>query len=546
MSLSDRKSPVFLQSDEQTRLLASDGLTYRKNKNSQVDTNPFLDPTVEEHYRAVYENCQYECRHEFDPHMEWTPEEESRLVRKLDLRVAALACFMFVALQIDRGNLGQATSDGFLDDLNLTTDDYNTGNTLFLVAFLMAELPSQLVSKRLGPDRWIPFQMVAWSLVAISQVALKGKVGFYTTRFLLGLLEGGFIPVMVLWLSYFYTSDELPMRLSWFWTTLSLTGICTSLLAGGILRLRGYAGLAGWAWLFLIEGTFTLGIGIAAFFLMVPSAVETKAPWRPEGWFTEREVKIVVNRILRNDPSKGDMHNREAISLKALWKGISDYDLWPIYLIGLIAYVPVNTLGRYLSINLRGLGFTILQTNLLAIPYQVLHIILLLVFTWLSVKFDLRASISLFQPFYTVPLMAMLCWWLGTMHKWGIYIITTLVLGNPYIHAVCVSWCSANSNSVRSRTVSASLYNISVQMGGVIASNVYRGSDLPLYKTGNKVLLGFAFSMVPLLLGTRQYYIWRNQYRESIWNKMSEDEQEDYAEANKDLGNKRLDFRFAY
>lgn len=73
----------------------------------------------------------------------------------------------------------------------LTLSDYNFGNTIFLFSFLLAELPSQLVSKKLGPDRWIPLQITLWSIVAMCQCAIKGKSGFYATRSLLGLLEVG-------------------------------------------------------------------------------------------------------------------------------------------------------------------------------------------------------------------------------------------------------------------------------------------------------------------------------------------------------------------
>jgi MFS family permease len=125
---------------------------------------------------------------------------------------------------------------------------------------MAAEVPSQLVSKKLGPDRWIPIQMMLWSIVAASQVALSGRSSFYVCRCLIGVLEGGFIPDLVLWLSYFYTSTELPVRLSFFWTALNLTTILASLLAFGIFHLDNAHGLEGWRWLFLIEvrGTMLL------------------------------------------------------------------------------------------------------------------------------------------------------------------------------------------------------------------------------------------------------------------------------------------------
>lgn len=98
---------------------------------------------------------------------------------------------MFFCLQLDRGNIVQALSDNMLGDLGLNTNDYNTGQTIFYVCFLAAELPSQLISKKLGPDVWIPVQMVSWSLVAAFQAFLSGKKSFYACRGLLAAFEGG-------------------------------------------------------------------------------------------------------------------------------------------------------------------------------------------------------------------------------------------------------------------------------------------------------------------------------------------------------------------
>jgi hypothetical protein len=119
-------------------------------------------------------------------------------------------------------------------------------------------------------------------------------------------------------------------------------------MAFGLLRMRGIHGLEGWRWyelfdpslpsrvwltyprLFLIEGLITLSVGVSAIFLMPSSAVATKTWFRPKGWFTDREVGIVVNRVLRDDPDKGDMHNREGITPKSLFRSLKDYDMWPV------------------------------------------------------------------------------------------------------------------------------------------------------------------------------------------------------------------------
>lgn len=205
-----------------------------------------------------------------------------------------------------------------LKDLKITTNDYNNGQTIFYIAFLCAELPSQLISKKLGPDRWIPIQMVTWSLVASMQAFMSGRGSFYTCRALLGLIEGGFIPDTILYLSYYYKGNELPRRLSYFWTSYQFTSIVGAFLAYGILHMRGIDGLAGWRWLFALEGTLTGLIGIATYFYLPPSPTQTESRFRGrDGWFTEHEEKIMVNRVLRDDPSKGDMRESNYVAFFA-------------------------------------------------------------------------------------------------------------------------------------------------------------------------------------------------------------------------------------
>ncbi|KAL8670639.1 MAG: hypothetical protein Q9168_004833 [Polycauliona sp. 1 TL-2023] len=380
----------------------------------------------------------YEGRHRYDPRATWTKQEEQSLIRKLDIRVCAYCCLMFFALQIDRSNITQALSDNFLDDLGMNTNDYNTGQTIFYVSFLAAELPSQLISKKIGPDNWIPIQMVSWSIVACCQSRLTGRATFFLTRSLLGIIEGGFIPDVILYLSYFYKSKELPIRLSFFWGAYGCTFIISAFLAFGILHLGGHHGLAGWQWLFALEGSLTAVIGILSWFYLPPSPYQTASWFRGKnGWFTEREEIILANRIIRDDPSKGDMHNRQAVNAKLLWQALKDYDMWPIYLLGFTWTIPNACATAYLTLVLRGLKFDTFETNLLTVPAYVLFVSQLIFWTWVSEKINNRYLIILICQIYMLPvLVALETLPAGAAYAWSRYVLNMMLVGFPYVHAI--------------------------------------------------------------------------------------------------------------
>ncbi|KAH8689931.1 major facilitator superfamily domain-containing protein [Talaromyces proteolyticus] len=489
----------------------------------------------------------WENLHRFDPSFRWTWREEYALIRKIDVRILIFTCVMFMALELDRANISQALTDNFLTDLKMNTNDYNLGNTVFKLAFLCAELPSQLVSKWVGPDRWIPAQMILWSIVACAQYWMSGRTSFLACRALLGILQGGFIPDVILYLSYFYKHHELSIRLGFFWTAMSIADILAGFLAFGLLHMRGVLGQAGWRWLFLIEGLITLVVGILATVLM-PAAPTKTASWfrGKKGWFTEREEKIIINRCIREDPSKSSMHNRQPITPKLLLKSLADYDLWPLYIIGLMFQIPMTTPTNYLTLSLKGIGFSTFQTNLLTIPYNVLHIILMLTLTYASELTGQLSLTSVVGQIWALPFLVYLYVVdINSINKWVAWTVMTLLLGYPNAHPIQVGWNSRNSNTVRSRTVSAAVYNMSVQAGGIIASNIYRADDAPRYKRGDRVLVILVCVNIVIYLLTKVYYVWRNKSRDGKWDAMSETEKLRYLETTKDEGSRRLDFRFA-
>ncbi|KIW57619.1 hypothetical protein PV05_02188 [Exophiala xenobiotica] len=522
---------------------------WQRGRNFNLDAIATLpsvydDPETAKYYqpRADWENL-----HRFNPSARWTWREEYQVLRKIDLRIMVFACIMFMSLELDRANINQALTDTFLKDLGMDTNDYNWGNSVFKLAFLCAELPSQLVSKWMGPDRWIPTQMILWSIVASCQFWLSGRSSFLVCRVLLALLQGGFIPDMILYLSYFYKHGELSLRLGFWWTAMSLADIIAGFLGFGLLHLRGHLGYSGWRWLFLIEGLFTLVVGLTAFTLMPPGPCQT-ANWArgKKGWFTEREETIMVNRIIREDPSKSTMHNRQPITPKLLWQSISDYDLWPVYLLGLNFQTPMTTPQQYLTLILRQLGFGTFMTNLLSIPNYVGHIITMLTFTYLAEVVGQLWIFGLLAQLWALPFLAyMYAVDINSINKWAAFGIITTLLAYPSTHAIQVGWSSRNSNSVRSRTVSAALYNMACQSSGIIASNIYRQDDKPRYRRGNRVLVSLCALNVGLYAFAKVYYTLRNKYRDRVWNSMTEEQRTEYLATTTDQGNKRLDFRFA-
>jgi hypothetical protein len=188
-----------------------------------------------------------------------------------------------------------------------------------------------------------------------------------------------------------------------------------------------------------------------------------------------------------------------------------------------------------------------LSTNLLSIPAEAISCLTLLAITILSVRLRERAFVSMLQNLWLLPCLLALRLWPGantTSHAWGTYGLITTLLSYPYCHAIVVSWVSRNSGSVRTRSVSAAVYNMTVQMGNIIASNVYRTDDKPLYRRGNVVLIGIDVLAIVLFGVAKGYYVWKNGVRAAQWDAMGEEERARYLDSTRDEGNKRLDFRF--
>ena len=393
--------------------------------------------------------------------------------------------------------------------------------------------------------------MIAWSTVSWAQAWQHDRTTFYICRALIGACEGGFLPGVVLFATYFYTSLELAPRLAVFWSTLNIARVVSALLAAGILQMRGVGGKPGWFWLFLLEGILTLAIGSFCYFYLPQSPVQTQSAIYRKSWYTPREEKIMINRLLRDDPAKGLTAIKEPARFSDILDAWKDSSMWGLYFIGLVAYIPASPVQAYLSYNLKEVGgFSTFQSNMLTVISAVAQVITMLVLAKSAQKFNERTWHSIFGELWILPcLIALQTLPDSQKLPWERFSLATVISGYPYFHPVISAWISQNSFNVKKRALTAATYNVIVQIGSLISSQLFRKDDAPYYHRGNKILISICVLAIASMLAQKYWLKFLNSKKEKVWSSMSDADkavyQADSKEREKD-GNKRLDFRFVY
>lgn len=292
-----------------------------------------------------------------------TPSELRRSILKVDLCILPFIILCFCFLQFDRTNISNALTDTLRTDINVGNADINLAQTLFTVGFIITEIPFNIISKRVGPERFLPITMILWGTVTWCQIFIKNANGLYVTRFFVGALEGGYIPGFALYISRYYTNRELGLRFALFWASDSFAGALAGPLAIGLLSLRGRGGLAGWQWLFLVEGILTCALGFVAYIYLPHNAATPKVFFgRSMRIFNEREASVIMDRVLREDPSKSDTHKRQVLPSHIL-DTFKDWRIYGHLVAGLLSMVMIAPMNTYAPSIIKSLGFTSLQAN---------------------------------------------------------------------------------------------------------------------------------------------------------------------------------------
>jgi MFS family permease len=258
-----------------------------------------------------------------------------RTTRKVIWRLVPFLTVLYAFNIIDRANVGFARL-GMAGDLGLSNSVIDWGYGIFFVGYLLFEVPSNMLLRRFGARRWISRIMVSWGLVSTLTACVTGVATYFAARILLGVAEAGFFPGIIYFMTVWFSSAVRARVVAGFMLAIPLANLLGNLGSGLILdSMEGVGGLAGWRWLFILEGipSVLLGIVVLSFLTDTP---------RDASWLTDEE-----RAWLEADRAAEDQQRLEAGGSEKL-SALADPRIWVLIGLYLSVAIGTNATGAYL------------------------------------------------------------------------------------------------------------------------------------------------------------------------------------------------------
>ncbi|KAF8970652.1 major facilitator superfamily domain-containing protein [Flammula alnicola] len=509
-----------------------------------------LDPQTHESTSLLRESSQsptYDATSPKDTFfiddLDYSREEEGEVLRILDRRLMPCILLTTFVLNMDRTNNSNAISDNLPFDLGFDINVVNTATAMYSVLFAMACLSGAVIAKIVGPSRWIPILMFSWGLVTLAHVLITDKSGYLTVRCFIAITEGGVIPATLVYLGAFYKSTELATRLAWFWGIQHVASAVSGLMASGLLKLRGVAGLEGWKWLFLVDGIITIVVAVGTWFYLPRSVTVTKGGLRGrKPWLTDRQAQIAVARVIRDDISKRSYD--KTVQWSDIKDTLTDFGVWGHLIITSIGQTPNTPMHTYLPTVIKSFNFNVYVANALTAPPYLLQGIAMIAVIHHSDKVRERGYHGAFGAGWQLLGWIFLRSLPSSAGRGLKYAAAVMVASWPSTHPLNIAWLSENTGSVGKRTVASGMIIGASNIYGVWGSQIYRADDAPEFKRGNLINIAFAGTAFVLWFAQKHAYLFRNAQNDAKITQLSETEFAEEGQLREAKGNRSPLFRF--
>lgn len=243
---------------------------------------------------------------------EMATETNGQVYKKVAWRLVPFLCLCYLAAYLDRVNVGFAKLQ-MLSDLSFSNTVYGLGAGIFFLGYVLFEVPSNILLHKVGAKLWIARIMVSWGVIGAAMAFVQTSTQFYVLRFLLGVAEAGFIPGVLLYLTYWFPAAWRGRIIALFLAAIPMSNIIGGPLSGWILKnVDGVAGLAGWQWLFIIETVPSIVLGVVIL-MFLDNRVEDAR------WLTEEEKRVIHDAIAHEANQSTHVNVMDALKSVRVW-----------------------------------------------------------------------------------------------------------------------------------------------------------------------------------------------------------------------------------
>lgn len=290
---------------------------------------------------------------------------------------------------LDRTNIGNARLFHLEEDLGMNPKglDYNIALAIFFPFYVAAEIPSNMMMKRLRPSVWLTIIMIAWATVVICMGFVSNFAGLAVARAFLGLAEGGLFPGVTYYITLWYARHECGLRMALFFSAATAAGAFGGLLARGIGAMSGVGGRPGWSWIFILEGILTMIVAFFAYWAINDYPKTAK--------FLTAQEKVEVERRLKKDRSS----LADEFDFRYFWDALKDWKIYVHMFITIGIYTPLYSISLFLPTIIRVMGngqYSAEQSQLLSVPPYVVACFFTIGAGFLADRWKMRGPFMIF------------------------------------------------------------------------------------------------------------------------------------------------------
>ncbi|KAF4984049.1 hypothetical protein FZEAL_662 [Fusarium zealandicum] len=415
-----------------------------------------------------------------------TDPEEIRLVRKLDLWIMPCLCLMYFLNYVDRNAIAQARLNNLEEDLNMSGTEFNTTVSILFVGYVLMQVPSNMLITKVRPGIYMSSWMLIWAVVSGCTALVKDYQGLLVCRFFLGITEAPFYPGATYILSIFYTRKEVAARIAFLYCAQILATGFSGLIAAGIFAgMDGLAGIAGWRWLFIVEGAVTGLVSLLGFALLPNTPLTTH-------WLSDSEKQLAHSRMDKDKLSDSQDHDSSA------WEGLkqacSDKRTW-LFCLMQNFHLSACSFNSFFPTVVKTLGFNTTITLVMTCPPFIFAGAAGIFFGWSSGRLHERTWHITAGLSFAIAGFVLAAATLNTAARYVACFI--FPMGAYAVNSVIIGWASSTlSQTKEKKAVVLAMTNVGGQIGYIYGAYLWPKSDEPRYGIGFGASAGFALCSI--------------------------------------------------